>query len=408
MITIKNVSAFGTDQTEFFIPSEVDETIDGTGLHLIPALIDPHVHFRVPGAEHKEDWRSGARAAIAGGVTTVLDMPNNTPVCTTVDRLREKKKLIHAQLTEVEIPLRYGLYLGADKNAVNEIAPSKNECVAIKIFMGSSTGNLLVDDNASFEKICEIAARENMLVAVHAEDEASIQENIKKIVNSDVAVHSNIRDRNVAVTALKKAIAATKKYGNRLYILHASTKEEVELVRQAKNEGLPIFLETTPHHLFLNESFYTTLGTKAQMNPPLRTDEDQEALFAGIMDGTIDTIGTDHAPHTLEEKNLPYGKAPSGVPGIETLLPMLITAAFEGKISLEKIIEVTSRNAQKIFKLESNDDVVLVDMNTEREVIGKNLKTKCGWSPFEGWKLKGWPVYTVLKGKVYKVGEKCA
>lgn len=404
MITIKNIETLGKDPADYTIESLETQEIDGSNYFLLPGLIDPHVHFRVPGAEHKEDWRTGAQAAIAGGVTTVLDMPNNTPACTTLELLQEKKKLIDAQLAEVGIPLRYGLYLGADKNAMDEIATSKNECIAIKIFMGSSTGNLLVDDNESFEKICEIAARENMLVAVHAEDEASIKSNSAAFANNeDVHVHSQIRDRKVASLALMKALDATRKYGNRLYVLHASTKEEVELVREAKKEGLKVFLETTPHHLFLNGSSYDTLGTKVQMNPPLRTSEDQEALFAGIMDGTIDTVGTDHAPHTIEEKSQPYGKAPSGVPGIETLLPLLITAAFEGKISMEKIIDVTSKNAQKIFGLEPNDDVVLIDMNNEREVKRENLKTKCGWSPFEGWQLKGWPVYTVLKGKVYKI-----
>lgn len=404
MITIKNIETLGKDPTDYTIESPDTQEIDGSNYFLLPGLIDPHVHFRVPGAEHKEDWRTGAQAALAGGVTTVLDMPNNTPACTTLERLQEKKKMIDAQLAEVSISLRYGLYLGADKNALDEISKSKNECIAIKVFMGSSTGNLLVDDQESFEKICEIAAREQMLVAVHAEDEASIKSNSVAFANNeDVHVHSQIRDREVAVRALKKAIEATKKFGNLLYVLHASTKEEVELVREAKKEGVQVFLETTPHHLFLSESSYDTLGTKVQMNHPLRTSEDQEALFAGIMDGTIDTVDTDHAPHTVEEKSQPYGKAPSGVPGIETLLPLLISAAFEGKISMEKIIDVTSKNAQKIFGLEPNDDVVLVDMNTEREVKKENLKTKCGWSPFEGWKLKGWPVYTILKGKIYKV-----
>ncbi len=373
-----------------------------SALLTLPALIDPHVHFRVPGGEHKEDWRTGAAAAIAGGVTTVLDMPNNNPACTTKERLEEKKRLIDAQLAEVGIPLRYGLYLGASEKTVSEIENARGGYIGIKVFLGQSTGDLLMDNDTAFEEVCHTAARLGTIVAVHAEDE-KIMQNLKASLSpeslTNVRVHSRIRGREAAITAMKKAIALGKKYGTKLYILHASTKEEVALIRQAKHDGVTIALETTPHHLFLNESAYETLGTKAQMNPPLRTPEDQAALWEGLMDGTIDTIGTDHAPHTLEEKGQPYGKAPSGVPGIETLLPLLLTAVRDGKLTLDRFMAVTRTNAEKFFDLPSNDDTVVVDMNTVRPVRGSTFKTKCGWSPFEGWELVGWPAYTVLRGK---------
>ena len=175
------------------------------------------------------------------------------------------------------------------------------------------------------------------------------------------------------------------------------------MVRQAKKDGIKVSLETTPHHLFLTEEDYKTLGTKAQMNPPLRTKADQKALWQGIADGTIDTIGTDHAPHTLEEKTKPYGEAPSGVPGIETHLPLLLNAHSKGKITLEKIVAVTHDNVEKLFGLPANDDIVLVDLNKKKEVRNVDLKTKCGWSPFAGRALQGWPIYTVLRGRVYKL-----
>lgn len=370
----------------------------------LPALVDCHVHFRVPGGEHKEDWKTGARAAIAGGVTTVFDMPNNSPACATKERLEEKRRLIDAQLAEASIPLRYHLYLGASEKTISEIEKTKDESIGVKVFLGQSTGDLLMDKNAAFEEVCRIAARVNAIVAVHAEDEKIMQEEQRRISPeelTDVRVHSRIRKREAAISAMQKAVLMGKKYGTKLYFLHASTKEEVDVVRQAKRDGLTIALETTPHHLFLNTDAYEMLGTKAQMNPPLRTPEDQAALWEGLRDGTIDTIGTDHAPHTMEEKNQPYGKAPSGVPGIETLLPLMLTAVRDEKLTLDRLIAVTRTNAEKFFGLPPNDDTVVVDMNTVRAVRGANLKTKCGWSPFEGWELVGWPTQTVLRGQKY-------
>lgn len=404
MLVIKNVKNIKGEIVTRRIESKEDKTIDATGLTILPALIDPHVHFRVPGQEHKENWESGARAAIAGGVTTVLDMPNNSPSIVTKELILKKRELIEKQLGNVNIPLRYGLYLGADKNYLAEIGETKSDIVAIKVFLGSSTGNLLIDDYGIFEKICKQAKQNDVLVAVHAEDENLLSKNAKKYQNiNEPSIHSKIRFRQAAIRSLEKSLEIAKKIGNRLYVLHASTKEEVKLVKQAKKDGIKVSLETTPHHLFLTEEDYKRLGTKAQVNPPLRTKEDQEALWQGIADGTIDTIGTDHAPHTEDEKNQPYRKAPSGIPGIETCLPLLLDAFNNGKITLQKIVAITRTNVKKIFKLTSNDDIILVDLNKKKEVRNVDLKTKCGWSPFAGHTLQGWPVYTVLRGRVYKV-----
>ena len=371
----------------------------------LPALIDPHVHFRVPGGEHKEDWLTGAQAAIAGGVTTVFDMPNTNPATTSTDLLDEKKEKIDKQLLEAGIPLHYGLFFGATADNLDQIRkvspPAGGKIIGIKLFMGSSTGNLLVDTLETQEKIFQLAAELGLVVAVHAEDEAKIKMNKEKFKDNDsIKVHGLIRDRQVAAKAVAQAIEMAEFYKTKLYILHASTKEEIDLIRAAKATGITVFAETTPHHLFLDSEAYAVLGSKAQMNPPLRTPEDQRALWAGIADGTIDCVGTDHAPHTLEEKAKPYPYSPSGVPGIETSLPLLLNAYHKGKLTLENLVAVTSTNARRIFGLPETNDWVIIDLNLDKEVKNENLKTKCGWSPFAGWRLKGWPVATVLDNHV--------
>jgi len=405
MLIIKNAKSIDELETLYAFPNELDVVLDAEGrLMAIPALIDPHVHFRTPGQEHKENWISGAQAAVHGGVTTVIDMPNNTPSCITLERLLEKKKLINQQLSEAKIPLHYALYLGADQNHLDEIAKAKNEVIGIKVFMGSSTGDLLMTDDSALDQVFKIAAQENLLVSVHAEDEDIIQEKKKEYATSlDPATHSKIRDRSAAIRATSKAIDLAAKYNTRLFILHVSTKEEMELIRQAKKEGIHVYCEVTPHHLFLCDRDYAQWGTKVQMNPPIRTQEDQDSLWEAIHDGTVDTIGTDHAPHSREEKELPYGQAPSGIPGIETVLPLLLNAYHENKISLEKIIDLTHRNPKRLFGLGDTRDVVLVDLEREQLVAEDNLKTKCGWSPYAGRTLKGWPIFTLLNGHVYQV-----
>lgn len=369
----------------------------------LPALIDPHVHFRTPGAEYKENWESGANAAINGGVTTVFDMPNNTPSITTLEILEEKIKLVDTQLAKTDINLHRYFYLGATADNLSEIERCKDKIIAVKLFMGASTGNLLVSDHEIQKKIFEKCAALKIVVAVHAEDDDTINKEKENFPNPTVADHGKIRPNIAAAIAVKKAIDLARSSGVTLYILHCSTAQEIELIRAAKKEGLPIFAETTPHHLFLTQTAYTSLGTKAQMNPPLRSQDDQNALWEAINDGTIDTVGTDHAPHTLQDKTQPYPASPSGVPGIETYLPLLINAHNQGKISLQKLVDITSANARKIFNLPQNNDFVLVDLNEEKTIKNENLKTKCRWSPFDGYTLKGSVKYTILNNKIYKI-----
>lgn len=370
---------------------------------VLPALIDPHVHFRTPGAAHKEDWQTGSAAAIAGGVTTVFDMPNNTPSITNLDLLEEKIKIIDEQLQNSDIKLHKYFYLGATENNLAEIEKCRNKIIAVKVFMGSSTGDLLVDKLAAQEKIFTKCAELGLMVAVHAEDELTINTNKNNFSDPTIFEHNKIRNTEAAATAVKNAIDLARKTKAKLYILHVSTSAEVALIRAAKDEGLTVFAETTPHHLFLDENAYKALGTLAQMNPPLRTKIDQEALFEALNDGTIDAIGTDHAPHTLAEKAATYPASPSGVPGIETYLPLLLDAYHNGKISLSKIADVTHHNIEKIFGLKPNQDYVVVDLEEQKIIEAKNLKTKCGWSPFAGWKLKGSVKYTILNNKIYKI-----
>ncbi len=402
MITIRNAQSLKGRTIDLALTSEANETIDAEGLTLIPALIDPHVHFRTPGLEHKETWETASRAAISGGITTVFDMPNTLPPTITQERLQEKKQRIDSQLKSAGIPLHYGLYLGADKSHFDQIARCKRDCVALKVFMGSSTGNLVMDDDSSLHSAFSLCAQHDMLLAVHAEDETLIQERKALFPHADhPRFHSQIRNDEVAFRATRKAIELARLYKTRLYLLHIGTKREVELIKRAKEEGLSVFAETTPHHLFLTQDAYETLGTKVQMNPPVRTEADRLSLWEGIHNGTIDTIGSDHAPHTLKEKALPYGKAPSGIPGVETTLPLLLNAASQGHLTLSQIIRLMRSRVQEIFRLAPNEDWVLVDLNQVHTIEEKLLKTKCGWSPYAGLSLKGWPVKTILRGKIY-------
>lgn len=403
MIQIKNIQTIDGKRKNLLLEGKSQITIDADKYLLLPGLIDPHVHFRTPGLEQKEDWRSGAKASIAGGYTTVFDMPNTQPPTVTASLLEEKKQIIDQQLAEVDIPLHYELFFGADKNHFDEIAKVKKAVVGIKVFMGHSTGNLVIDDDSSLHAIFSLAHAHNMLVAVHAEDEQLIKQRQKSY--SDQATyrdHSEIRNSTVAAEAVSKAIALARLYKVHLYILHVSSKAEVELIKQAKHDKVTVYAETTPHHLFLSTDDYENLKGYGLMNPPLRSRDDQQALFEAIDQGIIDTIGSDHAPHTTDEKQRPYGQCPCGVPGIETTLPLLLNAYHEGLLTLEKIVALTSTRAQQIFNLPVREDFVLVDLAREKLVVNSELNTKCGWSPFHGKKLKGWPVYTILSGRVYE------
>lgn len=406
MLTITNVLMPDETRQTITRPYHDDITIDGSDLLALPGLIDPHVHFRVPGLEEKEDWQHASIAAIKGGYTMVFDMPNTKPATTTQERLHSKFNIINDQLQEVNMPLRYKLFFGADKNQFHEIEKVKDEVVGLKVFMGASTGDLLMDDESSLHALYALAKAHNLVVALHAEDELIIRNNAAKYVDeTDFKYHSIIREPQAAVKAVELVIKLTEMYDVTSYILHVSTAGELELVKKAKERGLPIYVETCPHYLFLDDSMYPTLHGRGKMNPPLRDKADQAVLWDALNSGMIDTIGSDHAPHKLGEKEQPLCKCPSGVPGIETTLPLLINAWQSGLIKLSRIVELLNINPKKIFNLAENDDLVLVDITNKQVLKDENMATKCKWTPFVGMELTGFPRYVYVDERLIDCRE---
>ncbi len=401
MLTITNILM--PDETRQTLTRDYPEdlTIDGTDLLALPGLIDPHVHFRVPGLEDKEDWQHASVAALKGGVTTVFDMPNTKPATTTQERLQNKFVIIDGQLAEVDLPLRYKLFFGADKNQFHEIVKVKADIAGIKVFMGASTGDLLMDDESSLHAVYALAKAHGLLIALHAEDELIIRNNAAKYADqTDFKYHSIIREPQAAVKAVQLVIELAELYQVPSYILHVSTQGELDLVKAAKARGVMVYIETCPHYLCLDDSQYSNLNGRGKMNPPLRSKIDQDVLWQALNEGVIDTIGSDHAPHQLNEKEQPLCKCPSGVPGIETTLPLLITAWRENKLSLAKLVALTHDNPQQIFNLPVNDDLVLVDIVNYRELSDAQMATKCHWTPFVGMNLTGFPRYVFTQQRL--------
>lgn len=370
----------------------------------LPLIIDPHVHLRVPGGEYKEDWITGSKACLQGGIGMVFDMPNNNPSINSIDVLQEKKTIIKKQLQKSNYTLKHKLYFGATKDNLEEIKKLNKEDIAgIKLFMGSSTGSLLVDKDEDIVKVFEAAQEKDFIVLVHAEDESIIQNNTKKYKNeTDISFHSKTRNREAEIKAIERAINITKKVGNKLYICHISTKEGLDLVKKAKEKDIKIYAEVCTHHLTFTTEDYVSLGAKIKVNPPVRNKKDVEALWQGLNEGIIDTLGTDHAPHTKEEKSQYLWQAPSGMPGVELLLPIMLNNVNKGKITLEKLVDLMHNNIVKIFELDKTEGKTIVDMDLEKEVKDNNIKSKCGWSPYSGMKLKGWPIKVVINSKEYR------
>ncbi|NRB08001.1 MAG: dihydroorotase [Richelia sp.] len=372
--------------------------IDATGLTLLPGVIDPQVHFREPGLEYKEDLFTASCACAKGGVTSFLEMPNTRPLTANQKALDEK-----LQLAASKCLVNYGFFIGATGDNTEELLRG-NPTPGIKIFMGSMRGGLLVDDE---EVLDSIFSQGDRLIAVHAEDQARINQRRQEFANiHEPAIHSQIQDNQAALLATKLALNLSKKYQRRLHILHMSTGDEAELLRKDKPSW--VTAEVTPQHLFLNTDAYAKIGTLAQMNPPLRTQHDNQVLWQALLDGVIDFIATDHAPHTLEEKAQEYPKTPSGMPGVETSLTLMLTAAMKGKCTVAQVVNWMSAAPAKAYGLKNKGviapgydaDLVLVDLNTYRPVLRQELLTKCGWSPFEGWELTGWSVYTIVRGEI--------
>ena len=375
-----------------------DREIMAKGLTLLPGVIDPQVHFREPGLEHKEDLFTASCACAKGGVTSFLEMPNTRPLTTTQAALDDKLSRAAEKCL-----VNYGFFIGATAENLPDLLTA-NPTPGIKIFMGSMHGQLLVDGEATLEAIFAAGDR---LIAVHAEDQARINQRRQEFVGiSDVAVHSQIQDNQAALLATQLALKLSNKYQRRLHILHLSTGDEAELLRQEKPSW--VTAEVTPQHLLLNTSAYEKIGSLAQMNPPLRAPRDNEILWQALLDGVIDFIATDHAPHTLAEKAQDYPNTPSGMPGVETSLPLMLTQAVQGRCTVAQVANWMSAAVAKAYKIPNKGkiapgfdaDLVLVDLDNYRLVVREEMVTKCGWSPFEGWNLTGWPVVTVVGGKV--------
>ncbi|NJN03106.1 MAG: dihydroorotase [Leptolyngbyaceae cyanobacterium SL_1_1] len=380
------------------LPTAGVQTIDAAGQTLLPGVIDPQVHFRDPGLEHKEDLYTASRACARGGVTSYLEMPNTQPLTTTQATLDAKLKLASERSL-----VNYGFFIGATPENLPDLRTAQ-PTPGIKIFMGSAHGALLVDTETAIEPIF---AEGDRLIAVHAENQARILARRQQFAGrSDPKVHSEIQDAQAALEATQLALRLSKKYRRRLHILHLSTAEEAGLLRQDKPDW--VTAEVTPQHLLLNTAAYEAIGTLAQMNPPLRSPHDNQVLWQALLDGVIDFIATDHAPHTLAEKGKGYPASPSGMPGVETSLPLMLTQAMQGRCTVAQVANWMSTAVAKAYQIPNKGaiapgydaDLVLIDLKTYRPVLRHELQTKCGWSPFEGWNLTGWPSLTLVAGQV--------
>jgi len=387
--------------------------IDATDQILIPGVIDDQVHFRDPGLVHKGSIKSESKAALAGGVTSYMDMPNTLPQTTTQELLEQKYEIASANSSA-----NYSFYLGATNNNLDEILRTDPKTVCgIKVFMGSSTGNMLVDDPDALEKIF---SNTKSLIAVHCEDEQTIQKNIhhyRKIFGENLPVeyHPLIRSREACYKSSSYAVELARKHGTRLHLLHLSTSDELELLdNSAALKNKKITAEVCVHHLWFCDEDYSRYGNRIKWNPAIKTGRDREALFNGVLNNLIDMVATDHAPHTMEEKDNSYFKAPSGGPLIQHSLQIMLEFFHKNKISLEKIVEKMCHAPAEIFKIDRRGfikeghyaDLVLIDLNKPYEVTRDNILYKCRWSPFEGFVFNSSVTHTFLNGKLaYQNGK---
>lgn len=380
--------------------------LDAGGHHLIPGVIDPQVHFRDPGLTHKEDLTTATRACLRGGVTGFLDMPNTIPP--TIDGHSLAAKLERAAAVS---RVHYGFFLGACNDGSNlscladEDGPLTRAC-GIKMFMGTGHGPLDCRDPAVQEAVF---ARGSKLIAVHAEDQDRIEQRRQELLDTQprpADLHSIIQDAETALRATRRALAFSERYGRRLHVLHVTTGAEAELLRHHK--PAQVSAEVTPQHLLLDRSAYKRLGTLAQLNPPLREETDRQLLWQALVDGVIDCLATDHAPHTFAEKARPYPRSPSGMPGVETLLPAMLSLVQAGRCSLAQASRWLSEQPAALYGIANKGkiavgrdaDLAVVDLHTLRTVRDADMVSKCGWSPFRDWELAGWPVATVVAGVV--------
>jgi dihydroorotase len=389
------------------INENVDRVIDAKGLHLIPGIIDDQVHFREPGLTHKAEIYTESKAAIAGGITSFMEMPNTKPQTLTQELLEEK-----FQLGDKKSIANFSFFMGASNNNLSEVLKTNPKHVgAIKIFMGSSTGDMLVDNKKVLE---EIFKKSDCLIAVHCEDEETIQKNLDEAKNKfgediPIEMHPKIRSVDACYKSSSLAVELAKKHNTRLHVFHISTEKELQLFTNTKPlSEKRITAEVCIHHLYFNSNDYKTKGTHIKWNPAVKEKSDQDALLAALLDNRLDVIATDHAPHTIEEKNNKYLQAPSGGPLVENALKVMLKFVKEKKITIGEVVEKMCHNPAICFQIEKRGfikekyyaDLVLVDIEKEYEVTEGKILSKCGWSPFVGEKLNGQVEYTIVNGHI--------
>jgi dihydroorotase len=387
--------------------------INADGLHLFPGMIDDQVHFREPGLTHKADIFTESMAAVAGGITSYMEMPNTVPNTLTQELLADK----YAIASEMSLA-NYSFFMGASNNNLDEVLKTDNRNVCgIKVFMGSSTGNMLVDNETVLENIFKEAP---MLVATHCEDEATIQKNLAQFKaefgeNLTIDMHPKIRSAEACYISSSLAVSLAKKYNTRLHILHISTAREVGLFdNTVALKDKRITAEACVHHLWFDDRDYATKGNWIKWNPAIKTESDKNAILEGVLNNHIDVIATDHAPHTIAEKEQPYAQAPSGGPLVQHALPALLEMYHQKKISLEQIAEKTAHNVATCFQIDQRGfiregywaDLVLVNLNDPFKVTRQNVLYKCGWSPFEGQTFRSEITHTFVSGNLaYQKGK---
>jgi len=374
------------------------EVFEAKGLHILPGVIDTQVHFREPGNEHKEDLESGSRAAVLGGVTAVFEMPNTSPPTTT--RIAIEDKLARAA---GRMHCDHAFYVGATPANVGALAALERlpGVCGVKAFLGSSTGTLLLDHEDAILAALKGGTRR---MAVHSEDEARLRERKGFAIRGDVRTHSAWRDVETARASTERVLRLARAAGRRLHVLHVTTAEELPLLAEARDLAT---VETTPQHLTLAApECYERLGTLAQMNPPIREASHRDALWRAVRDGLIDVIGSDHAPHTREEKAKTYPESPSGLTGVQTLVTLMLDHVHAGRLTLERFVDLTSAGAARIFGIAGKGrialgydaDFTVADLKAKKRIENSWIASKCGWTPFDGMETTGWPVATIIRG----------
>lgn len=374
------------------------ETIDCTGLTILPGVIDSQVHFREPGATHKEDLETGSRAAVMGGVTAVFEMPNTNPLTTTAERLAEK---VSAGTHRMHCD--FAFWVGGTHGNVRDIPELERlpGAAGIKVFMGSSTGDLLVADD---EGVAAILGATRRRAAFHSEDEARLIERKHLRVSGDPSSHPVWRDVEAALRSTERLVRIAREKGARIHVLHISTGDEIDFLKNHKDVAT---VEVTPHHLTLTEADHQRLGTLVQMNPPVRSAAHRDRIWRGVEQGIADVLGSDHAPHTLEEKAKTYPDSPSGMTGVQTLVPVMLDHVNAGRLTLQRFVDLSSAGPARIFGMARKGriavgydaDLTIVDMK-RREVIRNSwIASRCGWTPYDGVEVTGWPVGTIVRGR---------